>query len=88
MLKATSKDAKDRYQSAESLGEDLRRFVEGQTILARRASLSERIVRWCRRNPVVSGLVAALLLTFAFGTPTLVALLVRAQSAQHRAERA
>ena len=45
VLKAISKDAKDRYQTADVLGDDLRRFSEGHTIRVRRVSAWERIVR-------------------------------------------
>src|SRR6185437_1582432 len=38
VLKAIDKDAKLRYQSAEELAEDLRRFRDDEPILARRAT--------------------------------------------------
>jgi serine/threonine protein kinase len=59
ILKATAPDVKHRYQTAGELAEDLRRFSADRPILARRASLFERLWRWGRRNPVVAGLSLA-----------------------------
>jgi len=65
--KAIDKDAKERYASAGELSEDLQRFIEDEPIKARRVSATERLRRWCRRNPVVGGLTAALALAFLAG---------------------
>lgn len=65
LLKATARDAKGRYASAQALADDLRRFLEDRPVRARRATLFEQGWRWARRNPVVAGLsgsVAFLLL--------------------------
>ena len=63
-LKAMSKKREHRYASCQAMAEDLRRWLAGEPITARRVSPAERFVRWCRRNPVVAGLsmTAALLL--------------------------
>lgn len=65
VLKAISKPPGDRYQQASALAADLRRFVEDRPIQARRVSSSERILRWCRRNPVLTSLAATVLLLAA-----------------------
>jgi serine/threonine protein kinase/WD40 repeat protein len=68
VLKCLAKDPAERYASAEVLAEDLRRFLADRPIHARRSSASERLWRWCRRNPVVASLlsvVAVLLVTVA-----------------------
>jgi serine/threonine protein kinase len=59
VLKAMAREPADRYQTAEALAEDLRRFLLDRPIRARRASMPERTWRWCRRNPIVAGLLAA-----------------------------
>src|SRR5436853_594541 len=41
---------------------DLRRFQQGQPILARPMSHFERIVRWCRRYPLAVSVLAAVVL--------------------------
>ncbi|MBI3467049.1 MAG: serine/threonine protein kinase, partial [Planctomycetes bacterium] len=63
-LKCLAKSPARRYATARALGDDLHRWQRGEPITARRVSRTERLVRWCRRNPVVATLVttAALLL--------------------------
>jgi WD40 repeat protein len=65
--KAIDKDPAQRYASAGALAEDLQRFIEDEPIKARRVSQSERLRRWCRRNPLVAGLTAALAVVFLAG---------------------
>jgi len=64
VLKAIAHEPGHRYASAQALAADLRCFLEDRPIRARRATAAERLWRWCRRNPVVAGLLttAALLL--------------------------
>src|SRR5581483_7831733 len=65
--KAADKEPGRRYQTAAELAEDLRRFAEDRPILARRVSKAEQGWRWCRRNPVTAGLVAAVFAVAAVG---------------------
>jgi WD40 repeat protein/Tfp pilus assembly protein PilF len=70
-LKCLRKEPAGRYASADLLADDVRRFLDGRPILARRSSSVERGWRWCRRNPAVAGWlasVAALLLVLAGGS--------------------
>jgi tetratricopeptide (TPR) repeat protein/predicted Ser/Thr protein kinase len=56
----------NRYRTADGLADDLRRFLAGEPIVARRASHAERLIRLCRRNPLSATLAAAAaLLLFA-----------------------
>jgi len=66
--KAIAREPFRRYASAKALADDLNRFIEGRPIQARRVSGSERAWRWCKRNPCLAGLSAALLLALFFGT--------------------
>ena len=51
-----------RYHSAAELAEDLERWLEGRSIVARPVSPPVRLWRWSRRNPVVAGMAALLLM--------------------------
>jgi TolB-like protein/tRNA A-37 threonylcarbamoyl transferase component Bud32 len=50
-----------RYRCAGALAEDLERWLEGRHIVARPVSPAARAWRWTRRNPVVAGMAALLL---------------------------
>jgi len=60
-LKACAFEAKDRYQHARELEEDLRRFLDDRPILAKRSTRTELLIRWARRNPAIATLAAATL---------------------------
>jgi serine/threonine-protein kinase len=82
--KAMARDPADRYQTAQALADDLRRFLDDRPIVARRISPPEQVWRWCRRNPTTAALVAALLALLLLATGGGV-WLVR-QQAERRAE--
>ncbi len=60
--KAMEKDPRDRYPTAGHLAADLRAFLNGDPIMARRASVVRRTRRWVRRHRVPSMAAAILLL--------------------------
>src|SRR5262249_30495686 len=68
-LKCLRKEPAKRYASADALAGDLRHFLAGESVCARPTGHTERLWRWCGRNPtlaVVSGFaVAAFLGVFA-----------------------
>ncbi len=67
-LKCLDKSPERRYTSAQELADDLARFLDARPIVARPISLGGRFYRWCRRNPVVSGLLAATVVSLVIGT--------------------
>jgi len=66
-LKAMAKTPGRRYTSAAELADDLRRYQNHMPIHARPVGRVERVWRWCLRNPVPVGLLAALSLASAVG---------------------
>jgi adenylate cyclase len=58
-----SKSPAGRYHQASALAEDLRRFLAGEPILARREGYAKHFWRWCRRYP----LAVCLFLAVVFG---------------------
>jgi serine/threonine protein kinase len=52
VLKALRKEPAERYATAQELADDLRRFLDGQPVQARRPTRRERVRRWVRRHAV------------------------------------
>jgi hypothetical protein len=93
VTRSLSKRPGDRYASASEFAADLRRFVDGQPILARRLSAVERVGLFVQRRPLVAGLAALvilLLLIVAIGSPLVAShqftLRQLAETAQDKAE--
>src|SRR5438067_2394465 len=61
-LKAMAKAPGKRYASAAELADDLRRFLRGEPVRARRQCAWERGWSWAKRKPWVAGLSGAVLL--------------------------
>jgi tetratricopeptide (TPR) repeat protein len=56
-LKCLDREPARRYASATALADDLHRYLTGESIQARPVGGLVRFARWCRRRPLVAGLL-------------------------------
>ena len=66
-MKCLEKQPPDRYASAADLADDLRRFLDDESILARPPTRATRTLKWSKRHPWHTSLVLALLVAGGFG---------------------
>ncbi len=59
-LRCLEKNPAARYSSAETLAEDLRRYLSGEPVRARPVGPLLRAAKWARRRPAIAALSAAL----------------------------
>jgi serine/threonine-protein kinase len=85
-LKCLQKDPAGRYGNGDELANDLRRFLGGEPIAARRVSVVERGWKWARRRPVPAVLAVGLLLATAALLAGWIAFTVRLDEARRQAE--
>lgn len=84
-LKCLEKESSRRYGSARELGDELRRFLAGEPILARPLNRVQRGWRWCRRHPAVASLSAVILLLALFAAAGVTSQWLRAERNLDRA---
>jgi tetratricopeptide (TPR) repeat protein/predicted Ser/Thr protein kinase len=65
--KCLEKEPARRYSSALALSEDLMRWLGGEPILARPVGPMVRSALWCRRNPIIAGAAAMVVVSFIVG---------------------
>ncbi len=82
VAKALEKDKGRRYQSAEALGSDIRRYLKDEPIAARPASTWYQAAKFARRNKVLVGGVAATFLVLVAGIIGVSLMLKRALEAE------
>lgn len=85
LLKALAEEPEQRYPTAEALADDLRRWLDGQPVLAQKPKLSYRVRKFVARNKV--GVAAAVLLVASLGAG-IGATLWQASEARREAENA
>ncbi|MEO7251214.1 MAG: WD40 repeat domain-containing serine/threonine protein kinase, partial [Arenimonas sp.] len=66
-LKCLSKEPSGRYTRSRQLADDLSRFLEGRPVSARPLNGAQRVLRYARRDPKLTGLVAMLFFSLLFG---------------------
>jgi serine/threonine protein kinase len=87
VLKCLRHNPTDRYATAAELADDLRRFLAGAPVRARRPTLRQTAGRWLRRHQGVLAAVAAILFVTACAL-TISNLLLRASNHAERQQRA
>jgi WD40 repeat protein/serine/threonine protein kinase len=92
-LKAIEKHPGQRYRTAGELADDLKRYLRGESTLARPVRSPKRLAKWVRRRPVTAallstcaGLLIALLGSAAFHNSQLVSALTFAEERRLAAE--
>jgi tRNA A-37 threonylcarbamoyl transferase component Bud32 len=66
-LKCLRKEPRERYSSAQALADDLDNWRAGRPVTARPVGPLERGWKWVRRNPVVAGMAAVVVLALLGG---------------------
>ena len=71
LMKALAKDPALRYQSASEFAADLQRFIRGEAVAAKPASLPYLARKWAGRHPVAATLAAASVIATTAGVTLL-----------------
>jgi tetratricopeptide (TPR) repeat protein len=87
-LKCLEKEPARRYATARELADDLRRFLDGRAVAARRVGPAGRAWRWGRRDPAPALLAMALALTLLAAAAACGRLWYQAVESGHQAEAA
>jgi hypothetical protein len=86
VMKCLEKDPQRRYESARALADDLRRYLDGEPIAARRTTFVHRWIRRARKHPTIATLLAvagvAVLASIAWAVTASVQSAKRQQAAQ------
>src|SRR5262249_26412841 len=80
--RAMAREPDARYQSAQALADDIRRFLRHEPISARPPSAGYQLSRFARRNPGLCAALAGLALALIVGAVTATLLYVRAERAR------
>ena len=85
VLKAISKNANDRYDSAQAFADDLHCFLDHKPIAARRPTMVQRINKWSHRHPTILWSASILMLIVTVGSVFSAALIYSANNRTQQA---
>ncbi|MHC4176975.1 MAG: protein kinase domain-containing protein [Planctomycetota bacterium] len=85
-LRCLQKEPSRRYDTAEALADDLRRYLAGEPILARPIGTLGRVWRWCRRKPALATAVGFAAMFFVVGSVVSTALWLQTREALKQSE--
>jgi WD40 repeat protein/serine/threonine protein kinase len=80
VLKSLSKDPSSRFNTAQELADDLRRFLEDRPIKAKRPTLGQRAAKWARRHTAIVYSALVLLSLAVMGLSAGILMIGREQS--------
>ncbi len=86
VCKALQKDRENRYQSAFGLAQDIRRYLSGEAVIARRSGFFYQFRVMARRNKTVTGLVAGVFVLLIAGIIATTSLLIEVNQERQKAE--
>jgi tetratricopeptide (TPR) repeat protein len=86
VLKALEKDRERRYQSAFGLAQDIRRYMDGEAIVARPPSITYHLRVFARRNKTLIGATAVVFVVLVIGVIVSTTLFFQAREERGRAE--
>jgi serine/threonine-protein kinase len=87
VLKCVEKDPARRYPSARALGEDLRRYLDGEPVAARRATWTYKLAKKAGKHRALVGVAAAALILVLAATAAAVQARLQSRAAAATAQR-
>lgn len=86
-MKCLAKDKNKRYSSIKAMLRDMERFIKGDHIRAKRTSLQEKAIKWCKQNVLIVAIIAGILLFFTIFYQSKLSDLAKIKSARKTAEK-
>jgi non-specific serine/threonine protein kinase/serine/threonine-protein kinase len=87
LLKSLRKEPSARYLSAEAFADDVRRYLDGKPVRARRPTISYRAAKFVKRNPAAAAAMGLAVAALLAGIATTTWQARRAEAQRLRAER-